>query len=228
MAEKIYRFPYGVNADGTPKIQARMTHEEYMEYQKYLVEMADGLKKDRMSFIKNLSRVTPAYTPIHGLNLVRQTCSEFKNIPYPVLSEPTRTVASHGAFQIIVHNVLKYFGKDVSVEDLTRIANFGDWQHDKNGTWHHFVDVVCKAYGLDVARLGDWMYVYSLIYQGYMVVALLDHKMFPDGHGSSLVLVTGIEDEEIIFYHPRFGDDLWRCGIAHFMLNTKVLWGITD
>lgn len=210
MAKNFYRFPYGVNADGTPKIQARMTHEEYMEYKKQLEEMANGLKKDRMSFIKILERVTPVHLHLERLNLIRQTRSEFKNIPYPVPSEPTRTVASHGAFQIIVHNVLKYFGKDVSVEDLTWIANFGDWQHDKNFTWHHFVDVVCKAYGLDIARLGTWEYVYSMMKCGCMVVALLDHKMFPDGHGNSLVLVTGIEDEEIIFYHPRFGDDLWR------------------
>lgn len=228
MAEKIYRFPYGVNEDGTPKIQARMTPEEYAEYKKHLAEVADGLKKNRILFIKAVKESTFAYTAIYNLDLVYQKCDEFKRIPYPVPSEPTRTVASHGAFQIVVHNVLKHFGKNVSVEDLTKIANYGDWQHDKNGTWHHFVDVVCKAYGLDVVRLGNWKYVYSLINQGYMVVTLLDHKMFPDGHGNSLVLVTGIEGDEIEFYHPRFGEHLLKCGIAHFMLNTKVLWGITD
>ncbi len=224
MAKEIYRFPYGVNTDETPKIQARMTPEEYTEYKKHLAEMTNGLKKNRMAFIKNLSEVAPVHLDLKRFDLVRQTCSEFKNIPYPVPSEPTRTVASHGAFQIIVYNVLKYFGKDVSIEDLTRIANFGDWQHDQNGTWHHFVDVVCQAYGLNAIRLGKWKHVYKAISRGNIIVALLDHKMFLNGHGSSLVLVTGIENKEVIFYHPRFGDDLWRCGMAHFMLNTKVLW----
>lgn len=162
------------------------------------------------------------------MHLICQKCDDFKHIPYPLPSKPTRTVASHGTFQIIVHNVLKYFGKDVSVEDLTRIANFGCWQHDETGTGCYFVDVVCKAYGLDVAILGNWMFMHSLIYSGYVVVALLNSKMFPDEYVNNLVLVTGIEGDEITFYHPMFGNRLLKYGIAHFMLNTEVLWGITD
>lgn len=227
MAENIYRFPYGVNSDETPKIQARMTPEEYANYKENLQKMDKGLKRGSVATIRELSSMAPVYVPINGLNLVRQTCTEFKNIPYPVPSDPARTVASHGAFQIILHNVLRYFGKSVSVENLTKFANFGDW-HDKNGTWHHFIDVICKAYGLDTVRLGSWSYVYRAINDGNLIVALLDHKMFPEGYGNSLVLITGIEKGDIIFYHPRFGDDLCRCEIAHFMLNTKVLWRIAD
>ncbi len=229
MAKNMYRFPYGVNSDGTPKIQARMTPEEYAEYKKHLEEMANGLKKDRIAVINELDRMGAyAYVPLSYLNLVYQKSEEFKKIPYPVPSEPTRTVASHGAFQIIVHIVLDYFGRCATIEDLTRIANFGDWQHDKNGTWHHFVDVICQTYGLDVVRFGSWWYVFNAINDGNIVLALLDHKMFPDGHGNSLVLIEGISNGKVIFYHPRFGNRLLRCGIAHFMLNTKVLWGIAD
>lgn len=228
MAKRFYQFPYGVNSDGTPKIQARMTPEEYAEYKKHLQEMSNSLKENRIKVINDLKRIGPVYMPLSGLNLACQTCSEFKNIPYPIPSEPTRTVASSGAFQIIVYTVLSYFGKNVSVEELTRIANFGDWQHDKNGTWHHFVDVMCLAYGLDVARIGDWQYVGIAMNYNELVVALLDHKMFPDSRGNNLVLITGISNGEVFFYHPRFGDSFLRCGIAHFMLNTKVLWGITD
>lgn len=45
--EIYYRVPYKVNEDGIPRIQA----EEYEEYKEHLSEMADGLKKDRKSFI---------------------------------------------------------------------------------------------------------------------------------------------------------------------------------
>lgn len=230
MAKNLYRFPYGVNADGTPKIQARMTHEEYMEYKEQSAEMSDGLQQNLKKAaveLKKRSFKAPQYLDTNRLELLYQKTNEFDAIPYPVPSEPTRTVASHGGYQIIVHNIIKYFGKDVSIKDLTEIANDGYWQHDPIGTWRHFVDVMCQAYGLDPVRLGTWETVYDEISNDNLIVASLAHKMYPDGHGNALVLITGIENGNFIFYHPRFGANLQIYGIADFMANTAVLWKIS-
>lgn len=231
MAKKSYRFPYGVNADGTPKIQAKMSHEEYEEYKRHSAEMADGLQqnlKEAAVELKKHSFRAPQYLDVNKLDLLYQKTNEFEAIPYPVPSEPLRTVASHGGYQIIVHNIIKYFGKDVSVKDLTEIANFGCWQHDPNGTWRHFIDAMCQAYGLNPVRLGTWKTVYDEVSEGNLIVASLAHKMYPEGHGNALVLITGIENGNFIFYHPRFGANLQIHGAAEFMANTAVLWKISE
>lgn len=93
------------------------------------------------------------------------------------------------------------------------------------------MDVVCQTYGLKTLRFGSWSEAYHKMVEGdFLAVALLDHEMFPEVTGNSLVLITSIFDGEITFFHPKKACrkcKYTRDSIYRFTKYIKVLWGIS-
>lgn len=230
-----YCFPHAFDENGYPRIDREMTPEDYNEYRKVTDEIYKTLyNREELRLVRELSigSYNFANVDLDRLTLVPQDSEDLKNIFYPISGELVdqwncETVQTHGIFQIITYAVLNYFGRVVSIEDLTKIAVYGGWHH-KNGTWWHYIDVICQAYGLKVLRESSWKEVYEKLSIGnFLAVALLDHEMFPEITGNSLVLITKIDGGKIEFFHPKKGIRLCRKYIGNFAAYTRVLWGIT-
>lgn len=231
-----YCYPHAFDENGYPQLEREMSSDDYKAYR----EATDSIYKS----LYNLKEIIGLYTASKdGLNnsamvdktrlkLIPQDSEICKDISYPISGESVNpwnceTLKTHGIFQIITYTVLNYFGKEVSLEDLTQIALQGGWHH-KNGTWWHYLDVVCQAYGLYILRQGSWMSTYHKLNVGnFLAVALLDHEMFPEVTDNSLVLITKIDNGEIEFFHPKKGIELCSDYISRFAKYTRVLWGIS-
>ncbi len=230
-----YCFPHAFDENGYPRIDREMTPEDYNEYRKAMDDICSALHNPQgISDMDKMSKDVFDFTKVHSyrLTLVPQDSKTCEDILYPISGETVdewncETLKTHGIFQIIAYTVLQYFGKEVSLEDLTKIAVYGGWHH-KNGTWWHYIDVICQAYGLGVLRENSWKEIYEKLSIGnFLAVALLDHEMFPEVTGNSLVLITAINNGKIEFFHPKKGTDFCSEDISRFTNYTRVLWGIT-
>lgn len=234
-----YIYPYAFDENGYPRLDYEMTPEDYAAYRAVMDNLYKALHNseeilDMCAKSKDVQHQF-AFVDTDKLDLIPQDSKICEDIIYPISGELVdewncETVKTHGIFLIIAYAVLKFFGKEVSLEDLTLIAVYGDWHHKENGTYWHYLDVVCQAYGLKTLRLSSWYGVYDKIAIGdFLAVALLDHKMFPEITGNSLVLITSISNGEISFFHPKKAcknAKLTTDSIYRFTKYTKVLWGI--
>lgn len=232
-----YCFPHAFDENGYPRIDREMSPEDYNKYRSMMDSLYEALHNseeilDMFEKSKNLLHQF-AFVRKDRLDLISQDSEICEDISYPISGESMdpwncETLKTHGIFLIIAYAVLNYFGKEVSLEDLTQIAVYGGWHH-KNGTWWHYLDVVFQAYGLYVVREKSWLETYNKLCVGnFLTVALLDHEMFPEITGNSLVLITSICDGEIKFFHPKKGTDCIVEGIDRFTKYTRVLWGISN
>lgn len=232
-----YCFPHAFDENGYPRIDYKMSENDYKEYRSMMDSLYESLHNpeeilDMCAKSKDVQHQF-AFVSKNRLDLISQDSTICEEIPYPISGEVLdesnyETLKTHGIILIIAYAVLNYFGKEVSLEDLTWIAIWGDWHH-KNGTWWHYLDVVCHAYGLYVVREKSWLETYNKLCVGnFLTVALLDHEMFPEVTGNSLVLVTSIFDGKVEFFHPKKGVELCSDYISRFTKYTRVLWGISN
>lgn len=235
-----YCFPHAFDENGYPRIERELSPTDYDAYRKATDELCKSLHNPKE--IRDLYDETKgaaiemehlAMLDTSLLKLVPQNSQICETIPYPISGQvppDCETLRTHGIFQIITYAVLDYFGEKVSLENLTQIADFGGWHHE-NGTWWHYLDVVCQTYGLKTLRFGSWSEAYHKMVEGdFLAVALLDHEMFPEVTGNSLVLITSIFDGEITFFHPKKACrkcKYTRDSIYRFTKYVKVLWGIS-
>ena len=220
-----WHFPYGLNADGTPKIEREMTPDEYFEYRRKTDEIYSQLKESiKTNTMTSVSCRAPVTINEPNLPIIYQKSELCESIAYPCLKDKDRTLATSGSFIIVACSVLRYFEKKVTLEALRDVAVYGDW-HNINGTWHHFIDVILEACGLQVVRLSDFQSAYSKTVDGGLTIALLKHELFPSGKGNVLVVITGFVDGKIKFYSPSFVN-IREMPIEKFMSNTLVLWGV--
>lgn len=246
-----YCFFHAFDENGYPRIERELSPTDYDAYCKTTEELRKSLHnpKEIRDFCDESKGAAIemehfAMLDMSRLKMISQDSPICEEILYPISGHTWsdgETLKTHGIFQIITYAVLDYFGEKESLENLTQIATYGGWHH-KNGTWWHYLDVVCQAYGLKTLRFGSWSEVYDKMVEGdFLAVALLDHEMFPEFTGNSLVLITSIFDGEISFFHPKKGYDgkmtpsnytykKVECisdSIYRFTRYTKVLWGIS-
>lgn len=232
-----YCFPHAFDENGYPRIDYKMSENDYKNYRSMMDSLYKSLfnSKEILNMCKKSKDIAHQFALVNKdrLKLIPQDSEICKDISYPISGESVdpwncETLETHGIFQIITYTVLNYFGKEVSLEDLTQIAIQGGWHH-KNGTWWHYLDVVLQAYGLYVVREKSWLETYNKLCVGnFLTVALLDHEMFPEVTGNSLVLVTSICDGKVEFFHPKKGVELCSDYIRRFTKYTRVLWGISN
>ncbi len=220
-----WHFPYGMNADGTPKIEREMTPDEYSDYRKKTDEIYSQLKESiKTNTMTSLSCRAPVAINETSLPLIYQNSAKCESITYPCPEDKNRTMATSGSFPIVACSVLRYFGENVTLEALRDVAVFGNW-HTTNGTWHHFIDVVLEAHGLQVRRLSDFQNAYHKTAEGGVIIALLKHELFPKSRGNSIVVITGFLNGKIRFYTPS-STRIKEMRIGTFMANTMVLWSV--
>lgn len=234
-----YCFPHAFDENGYPRIERELSPTDYDAYRKATDELTKSLhnlediqdlydRSERAVIDLNFAKKNMA---ILNSSLILQNSPICESISYPIVGKTdSETLRTHGTFQIITYAVLDYFHKKESLENLAQIAAYGGWHHE-NGTWWHYLDVVCQAYGLKTFRLGNWNDIYDkMTMDEFLVVALLDHKMFPEVRGNSLVLITSIYNGEISFFHPKKGSRKAKCvtdSIGRFARYAKVIWGIS-
>lgn len=235
-----YCFPHAFDENGYPRIDYEMSPSDYAKYRKAIDKFSGALHNDKeivdlydKSECDAIEMMHIASLDRSRLKLIPQDSEICENIPYPISGQPqpnTETLKTCGSFPIITYAVLSYFGKKISLENLAQIADFGGWHH-QNGTWWHYLDVVCQVYGLKILHFDSWSEVYDKIVEGdFVAVALLDHEMFPEVRGNSLVLITSIFDGKVSFFHPKKACKSAKCvreSICRFTKYTKVLWGIS-
>lgn len=223
-----YKFPYWKNEDGTPRIEREMTPEQYEQHKQALAKVFTRLKYDVSTLDKvAISNWIPASVNLEMLEMVYQNSDYCDNINYPCKAYPERTFKTSGNFPIIVYSVLKYFKRDVTLEGLRDIAVYGDYHHE-NGTWHHYVDVVCQTYNLSVSRLDSFARAYLKVHSGSLVLALMNNKIFSNAKGNALVMITGFFNGEVAYYYPGNARLLGELDLNTFMENCNVLWGIDN
>lgn len=222
---KTYKFPYAKDSEGYPEIKREMTPEQYEEYKAATSRLLETIKENASKPMTALEGVTIGVQH-ERMPLIWQNSDECKAIPYPAEGFEGRTVATSGEFPIVAYMLLKYFGKECALEDLVRIALWGDWHH-ANGTWHHYLDVVCQAYDLKISRISSLEQVENCMERGGVSVALLDNSLFPGARGNVLSVIISLDDLEVFFYSPRNPEGrLCLLSAAEFLKHTKVLWGV--
>lgn len=220
-------FPYGINLDGTPKIEREMTEHDYENYKEVNKKIFESFQQSR-DLIPSCLGDADVAIKIYKLDAIFQDENRCKCIPYPASDDSSKTFATSGMFQLIFHSILSYFGKEESLENLAMVANYGNWHHP-NGTWHHYIDTMCQAYGLGCYRFSNAMNIKNVMTNGGLAVVLLDHSMKPSGHGNLLVIVTAIKDGNVEFFSPAFTDGkIHGASLRHFFKNVKVMWGVEN
>lgn len=226
---KPWKFEYGTHSDGTPKIEGEMEESVYEEYKRHLSEIENALNasKTREEMLEAMSWFVPVELDETQFEFISQNSDYCQAISYPCKEDDTRTFATSGEFPIMAYVVLKYFKKQVTLQDLAYIANYGEWHH-KNGTYHHFLDVVIQAYGLKILRVSSFFKIFSVIAKGGIIVSLMDQRLFPHSKGNTLILVTKFSNGDVYYYTPAFGSKISSMPIDTFVENTKVLWSIEN
>lgn len=232
-----YIFPHAFDENGYPRLDYEMSKGDYAAYREVMDNLYKALHNSEE--ILNMCAKSKdvqhqfAFVDTDKLDLIPQDSKICEDILYPISGELLNesnyeTVKTHGIFLIIAYAVLNFFGKEVSLEDLTQIAVYGGWHH-KNGTWWHYLDAIFQVYGLYAVREKSWLETYNKLCIGnFLTVALLDHEMFPEVTGNSLVLITSISDGKIKFFHPKKGTECISEEIDRFTKYTRVLWGISN
>lgn len=234
-----YRFPFVKDENGYPKITREMTPRQYDgNYKPALTEIRKQMDKNLETIIKleengriYESRWGSAAVELERVVPLVQDTEYYRAFLYPTKNFPNRTLDIYGEFMIVTGMVLKYFGiKNVEPEgELLQIANYGDWQHN-NGTWHHYIDTVCEAYGISTTRLSKVQQMIQYMKRGGLTVVLLDNKMFPGSIGNCLVLVTEIVPRYnwVGYYFPggpEKSEHFRGNSLGDFVKGAKVIWG---
>lgn len=201
-----------------------MTPQEYDSYSISREVIEESIKRNAKEVCRIKGNVS---IDINRLPLVWQGSDEYKAIAYPTKGYECRTLYTSGIFPIVVYMVLKYYKIDVTLEDLVRIALWGDWHH-ANGTWHHYLDVMCEAYGLKTTRVTTVQQLADCIKKDDgLAVAMVDNSILTDTAGNTLVVIIKISDDEISFYYP--GDGRIRTFESkEIMEHAKMLWIISE
>lgn len=225
---KNYCFPHTFDENGYPRIELEMSSEDYTAYCNAMDDIYKSLYNPKIMEVYEKSISCCVSVDKAQLPLISQDSEICKRISCPISGgNKGETLETNGTFQIIAYAILNYFAKDVSLEELTRIAVYGEW-YDEDETWCPYLDVVCQAYGLNVVHESNWLEVYyKIATKKFLAAALIDHEMIPNVTGNSLVLITGIHRGKIEFFHPKRGVKFLKEDITHFAKHTRVLWGIT-
>lgn len=225
-----YHFPHTKDIDGYPKISSVIRNTNYRKYKQVVERLYLSLQTAKISIdsLKETLTLSVDNERFHPMTLDSDRC---RALVYPVKGYKDRTVATSGEFIVMANMVIDYFNKSDSenlLEDLLRIALWGNWHH-KHGTWPHYLDVMCEAYGIETTRLSSINHILGWMKRGGVSVALLDDEIFPEFFGDCLVFITELNTvENRIKYYFVCDDEETRrtMKIEEFILHTKVLWGM--
>lgn len=206
-----YRLPYIKDEGGCPKIKREMTEHQYSDYS-FIDQKFENMIKENSK--ENFATTYNATLDMKKLPLIQDECDAMY-------------YGEFGKFIIVTYNALKYFGVDVTIDDLVRIALWGDW-YCSEGTNHHYIDVVCSAYGMYVTRVTALQQIAENISsdKGF-AIAMLDKKAIPEATESTPVIITEISNGEVYFcYLTENGNKKSHLEASDLLKYTKTFWTI--
>lgn len=220
----MYDIPYTRDEYGYLSIDYQMSKENYESYKEMQEAIMQQIQKSRSEAASCLRNIDCSIDK-SWLALIYQDDDRCKAISYPSPNDSTRTFSTSGMFPLTFYTILKFFGKSETLENLAMIANYGRWQHD-NGTWWHYIDVMARAYGLEVCRTSNLISMMRCMEEDYITPVLLDRSVHPTGKGNLLAIPTEIRDGKVELYSPAFNGEFKTITICEFVRNLKMIWVI--
>lgn len=215
------------NSDKTPKVERDMTHEEYEEYKSNMSALQRKMRKKAKTRGNNTGVYVSSLNK--KIDIPLQDAVPFWAIPYHKPGfNPEKTIATSGNFPLTVQAILKYFGKEVPLEDLIQIAHQGDWISVGGGTYWHFIDMYAYAYNLCAARISTFNQVRTAMNSGGLVIALLKNKLFPKGLGNHLAVITKVKRNKIFMKSTSSGEKIEVVSYRDFLNNCLALWAVVE
>lgn len=212
-----------INNDGTPKIDRKMTEKEWATYQSNMAALRETLKESCKS---NCSGINVSLC--RQITVPLQTKQKHASIAYHAPGGNSyKTIGTSGNFPITTQAILKFFGKKVPLEDLIQIALQGDWISKEGGTYWHYIDAVCVAYGLCVARISSFEQILATMQRKGLVAALFKHDLFPKGLGAHLGIITKVDGDHVFMRSPSKSCQE-RVSVKDFCDNLLTMWTIVE
>lgn len=219
-----YKIPYTYDSNGDLSIDYQMSEKDYESYKEVNNAIVKQFKEKGAASATCLSHIDCSIDK-SWLAPIYQSEDRCKAIAYPSPNDSNRTFATWGEFPLVFYTVLRYFGINETLENIAKIANYGRWQHD-NGTWWHYLDVMSRAYGLEVCRISNLMAMMRYMEQDSITPVLLDKSVHPRGNGNLLVIPTEIKDGQVELYSPAYDGEFKKISIYEFTKNVKMVWAI--
>lgn len=223
--EKLTSFVVDVtNSDKTPKIEREMTSTEWGAYNEKMTALQETMRENAKFECSGID-----ISLKKDISLPLQDTEEFASMSYHKIGfNPQKSIATSGNFPLTVQAVLRYFGKEVKLEDLIQIAQYGDWISEGGGTYWHFIDAVCFAYDLCAVRISSFTQVEKAIENGGLTIALLKHDLFPQGLGNHLGVLTKVKYKSVFMKSTSSGECEENLSTSDFMGNCLALWAIVE
>lgn len=210
------------NPDGTVKAEREMSKAEWEDYLDNMQELKKNMHAQKECEHRNSYEITAK----RRVNLPLQATDENAKISYCSKRFPSKkTIATSGNFPLTIKSVLESFGKSVALEDLIYIAKWGDWISAEGGTYWHFIDATCYAYGLKCARISTMDQIKECLENKGVVLALISKDLFPNGLGNHLSAIIKVVNSKIFITSTSTLDTevlVW----GDFFSGSEAVWAI--